>query len=81
MRKLISIYVYGLAVLPLLDIIDLASEPRFPALVRVAIGLLVAYLVIHGYRIGHYSRLRIGSFYYGFAAVGTLLIAAILGDV
>jgi hypothetical protein len=81
MRKLITVYVYGLAAIALLQLLGLASGLRITALVHVAIGFIVAYMVIHGYRIGNYPRLKIGSFYYGWISVGTFVLAALSGSV
>jgi hypothetical protein len=81
MRKLITVYVYGLAAIALLQLLGLASGIRITALVHVAIAFIVAFMVIHGYRIGNYPRLKIGSFYYGYVSVGTIVLAALSGSV
>ena len=80
MSKILSFYVYCLAVFPIVELLDLVSDPRPAVIVRMAVAVIVAYLVVNGYRIGYNNRLRIGSAYYGYAAVGTLLIAAVLGN-
>ena len=79
MSKILSFYVYCLAVFPIVDFFDLISDPRPAVIVRIIVEIIVAYVVIRGYRVGYYQRLRIGSALYGLAAVGTLLVAAMLG--
>ena len=78
MRKILSFYVYCLVIFPIIDIFDLISDPRPAVIIRIIVEVTVAYVVINGYRIGYYQRLRIGSALYGLAAVGTLLVAAML---
>lgn len=86
MRKIIGFYVYCLAAFPLISMIALvaitsfSANPRPIAIARTIVEIIVAYIVINGYRIGYYHRLRIGSAFYGFYAFGTILLAAILGN-
>ena len=80
MRKLIHFYVYFMAAIPLIDVLDLISQPRLAVAVRIAIGTSAAFFVISGYQVGHYSRLKFGAFYYGFLSATTLLVSVITGS-
>jgi hypothetical protein len=80
MRRILSFYVYFLAVFPIIDIFELVADPRPAVIVRIIVEVVIAYIVIKGYLIGYYHRLSIGSTLYGFGAIGTLIIASILGS-
>lgn len=80
MRKFIGFYVYGLSILLVFELISLLSTPNPQAIFRTVLALVVTVLVIKGYRVGIYSRLKFGALYYGFWAFGALLIALLLQE-